>query len=111
MKKYLEAIFVFAATILLLTAMLSVQGCRSATTVYEYDDTGKVLQKKVVTDESALKSIMLEMKDKNVAWGINGWGHISLLKDVDVAKVIHEIMIPGLHINTKTVEVGNRQNE
>ena len=111
-------------------------GCNSVTTVYEYDNTGKIVQKKIITDESVIKSIMKEMENKNVAWGTNGWvlqleatfvsqdtymptikmraangnhWHISFLEDIDPQPSIESIMHVGLDVDTKTVKVGNKK--
>ena len=125
---------------LALFAVVFSVGCRSTTTIYEFSDDGKILRKKIVTDESALKSVMMEMEKKNVAWGTNGWvfqgevtcvsqdtyfptvkiraangnhWHISLLPYVDVPSVIKNIMLYGsdLKVDARSIKIGGGNSE
>ena len=123
--------------LLMIGLAIFLTSCNSVTTVYEYDKTGEIIQKKIITDESVIKSIMEEMKYKNVAWGTNGWvlqleatfvsqdtymptikmraangnhWHVSFLKGVDPQPSIKTIMSVGLNVDTGSVKVGNKHN-
>ena len=118
--------------VLLVGVLFGLVGCRSVTTVCEYDSTGKVVVRRVVTDESMVKSVLMEMKDKNVAWGTSGWNlvleatfvsqdtymptvkmraqngshwHLSFVQGADVGGALEAVTGVGLGVKAAGVEV------
>lgn len=95
--------------LLVLTAALC-SGCASTYWVKEYDDNGKVTKEQEVS-ESALKTLMNEMKDKNLAWGTNGWCFLFETTFVSSETYVPTFIIKAFNANRWHVSFKGEANE